>query len=56
MHMEDRLVALHRTLSDRGAKTRGQPVAVSWEKDTMQFEVEDLDGNLLVFWGSPESC
>jgi uncharacterized glyoxalase superfamily protein PhnB len=42
---------LHRELVGRGAKIVAAPFAVVWQADTYQFDVEDLDGNILVFWG-----
>ncbi len=47
----DKLLELHRELAGRGAKVVRPPFEVVWQKNTLQFEVEDLDGNLLVFWG-----
>jgi catechol 2,3-dioxygenase-like lactoylglutathione lyase family enzyme len=45
------LGALHREFVGRGAKIVAAPFAVIWQDDTYQFDVEDLDGNILVFWG-----
>ena len=42
---------LHRELAGRGASIVAPPFEVIWQKNTCQFDVEDLDGNLLVFWG-----
>jgi hypothetical protein len=42
---------LHRELAGRGANVAKPPFEVVWQKNTLQFDVEDLDGNLLVFWG-----
>lgn len=42
---------LHRELAGRGAKIVTPPFAVAWQENTYQFDVEDLDGNRLVFWG-----
>jgi|SRR5882724_907781 len=42
---------LHRELAGRGAKIIAAPFAVIWQANTYQFDVEDLDGNILVFWG-----
>jgi hypothetical protein len=36
----------------RGAKVKSPPFAVIWQADTYQLDVEDLDGNVLVFWGA----
>ena len=45
------LGALHKELQDRGAKITAAPFAVQWQEGINQFDVEDLDGNVLVFWG-----
>ena len=42
---------LHRELVGRGANIVTPPFEVVWQKNTLQFDVQDLDGNLLVFWG-----
>jgi catechol 2,3-dioxygenase-like lactoylglutathione lyase family enzyme len=48
--------ALYRELAGRGAKVGAPPSEVVWQQGTYQFEVEDLDGNILVFWnGAPEA-
>jgi len=36
---------------DRGAKISTSPFEVVWEKDLYRLDVEDLAGNVLVFWG-----
>lgn len=46
------LSGLHRELAGRGANIVTPPFEVVWQKNTFQFDVQDLDGNLLVFWGS----
>ena len=51
LHAEAAIAALHRDLTARGAKVRNAPFAVTWQQGVYQFEVQDLDGNLLVFWG-----
>jgi hypothetical protein len=43
---------LHDELAQRGAKIVSPPFPVIWAANTRQFDVEDLDGSLLVFWGS----
>ena len=45
------LAQLHAELSQRGAKVRRAPFQVPWQPKVHQLEVEDLDGNLLLFWG-----
>jgi hypothetical protein len=42
---------LHRELVGRGARIVKSPFLVVWQENTYQLEVEDLDGNLLIFWG-----
>ena len=48
----ENLIELHRELVGRGANIVTPPFDVVWQKQTLQFDVEDLDGNLLVFWGA----
>jgi hypothetical protein len=48
----DNLSHLHRELVGRGASIVTPPFEVVWQKNSWQFDVEDLDGNLLVFWGA----
>lgn len=43
---------LYKELADRGAKIVTPPFPVVWQENTYQFDVEDLDGNRLVFWGN----
>ena len=45
------LAALHKDLQKRGARITAPPFAVEWQEGICQFDVEDLDGNVLVFWG-----
>jgi catechol 2,3-dioxygenase-like lactoylglutathione lyase family enzyme len=42
---------IYRELKDRGAKIVAHPFPVVWQEDTYELDVEDLDGNLLTFWG-----
>ena len=51
LHEPDKLGALYREFKDRGAKISAAPFEVVWEKDLYQLDIEDLDGNVLVFWG-----
>ncbi len=51
LHASDKLGALYRELKDRGANISAPPFEVVWENDLYQLDVEDLDGNVLVFWG-----
>src|SRR5262249_33733831 len=48
----ENLGGLYRELVGRGASIAAPLFEVIWQKNTCQFDVEDLDGNLLVFWGS----
>ncbi len=54
LHEAEKLGALWRELEARGAKIASAPFEVVWEKGLFQLDVEDLDGNVLVFWGKPE--
>ncbi len=51
LHEPEKLGALHRELQERGAKVVAAPFEVVWEEGLYQLDVEDLDGNVLVFWG-----
>jgi uncharacterized glyoxalase superfamily protein PhnB len=42
---------LYREFTERGAKIITPPFAVIWQANTYQFDVQDLDGNIIVFWG-----
>jgi hypothetical protein len=48
----ENLTELHRELFGRKANIVKAPFEVVWQPNTLQFDVEDLDGNLLVFWGA----
>jgi catechol 2,3-dioxygenase-like lactoylglutathione lyase family enzyme len=48
----ENLSELHRDLVGRGATIATPLFEVIWQASTCQFDVEDLDGNLLVFWGA----
>lgn len=52
LHAPETLGDLFRELSERGAKIAAPPFAVIWQADTYEMDVEDLDGNVLVFWGA----
>lgn len=52
LHQPGNLEALHREFVDRGARIVSAPFEVDWQEGTYQLEVEDLDGNVLIFWGS----
>ncbi len=45
------LDGLHQDLEKRGAKITAPPFDVDWQEGIRQFDVEDIDGNILVFWG-----
>jgi predicted lactoylglutathione lyase len=51
LHNSDGIGTLYEDFSSRGATTSGPPSKVSWQEGVLQFEVHDLDGNILVFWG-----
>lgn len=51
LHDADALGLLYEELSSRGAITGGPPSEVPWQQGVFQLTVEDLDGNVLVFWG-----
>ncbi|MGH0029296.1 MAG: VOC family protein [Myxococcota bacterium] len=51
LHDSHGLDELYQEFSRRGATTQGPPSEVSWQQGVVQFEVLDLDGNILVFWG-----
>ena len=51
LHAADGIEALHRELVDRGARIAAAPFEVIWQPGTIQFDVEDPDGNILIFWG-----
>jgi predicted lactoylglutathione lyase len=45
------LDALHRELLVAGAKITKSPFKVHWDPHLYELDVEDLDGNVLMFWG-----
>ena len=51
LHDEEALGALRDELRERGAKIVAEPFEVVWAPGVHQLEVEDLDGNQLIFWG-----
>ena len=55
LHAPETLGQLHRELAGRGARIVAPPFAVVWQDNTYQFDVEDLDGNILTFWGEKPS-
>jgi catechol 2,3-dioxygenase-like lactoylglutathione lyase family enzyme len=42
---------IYRELKDRGAKIVAHPFPVIWQEGTYELDVEDIDGNILTFWG-----
>ncbi len=52
LHDYESLGALHKKLRNSGARVKAAAFSVNWAKDTMQMEIEDLDGNIIVFWGN----
>ncbi len=55
LHAYDQLGALHDELQAAGARVTAAPFEVHWAEKTMQMDVEDLDGNVLIFWGNVAS-
>jgi catechol 2,3-dioxygenase-like lactoylglutathione lyase family enzyme len=56
LHEPRQLGELYRELQHRGARIAAAPFEVVWEKGLYELDVEDLDGNVLVFWGEkPEA-
>jgi hypothetical protein len=51
LHEQVNLARLHDELRQRGAVIREAPFQVSWQPHMHQMNVEDPDGNLLLFWG-----
>jgi uncharacterized glyoxalase superfamily protein PhnB len=51
LHAADKLGALCAEFESRGARIVKHPFAVVWQPGVYQFDVEDLDGNRLLFWG-----
>ena len=52
LHDYDTLDLLHEKMCASNAKVTTAPFKVDWAEDTMQMEIEDLDGNIIVFWGN----
>jgi hypothetical protein len=52
LHRPETLGDLHRDLAARGARILQAPFPTVWQPSIYQFDVEDLDGNILVFWGA----
>ncbi len=50
LHDPQKIGALYRKLKDCGAKISAPPFEVAWEKDLYPLDVDDVDGNVLVFW------
>jgi hypothetical protein len=53
MQHPEKLGELHREFERRGAKIVTPPFAVIWQENTYELDVEDLDGNVLIFCGNP---
>lgn len=51
LHQAEQLGVLHHDFKLRGAKVTASPFEVVWEENLFQLDVEDLDGNILIFWG-----
>lgn len=50
-YKERQLPHFHEELVERGALIRRAPTPVPWQEGVHQMEVEDLDGNVFLFWG-----
>ena len=48
----ERLGELHQQFRTLGARIVSPPAEVSWQRGTLELKVEDLDGNILLFWGN----
>ena len=46
---------LHREFEEREARIVSAPFEVVWQKNIVQMDVEDLDGNILMFWADKPS-
>ena len=55
LHEAQNIGALYREFEARDANVGGVPAEALWEKGLFQFEVKDLEGNALVFWGEEPS-
>ena len=51
LHQAEQLGSLYHEFKSLGVKITVTPFEVVWEKGLYQFDVEDLDGNILIFWG-----
>ena len=49
------LDALYREFVATGAKITKTPFKVHWDQRVYEMDVEDLDGNILMFWGNMPS-
>ncbi len=52
LHDYSSLGKLHEQWAAAGARIKKAPFEVDWAEETLQLEVEDLDGNFLIFWGN----
>lgn len=52
LHRADQLDTLYNEFLSRGATIATPPFEVVWEHNLFQFDVEDPDGNKLIFWGN----
>jgi catechol 2,3-dioxygenase-like lactoylglutathione lyase family enzyme len=46
-----RLDALHQELVRSGGRVSRSPFSVPWDEHVWQMDIEDPDGNVLMFWG-----
>jgi len=51
LHKSDGLGDLYREFASRGADILSEPFPVIWQEGVYQFNVKDLDGNMLIFAG-----
>lgn len=55
LHHAELLGKLFNDFKQRGVIIAAPPFEVVWQPGLFQFDVEDLDGNRLVFWGDKPS-
>ena len=52
MHVPSKLNVLYENLIRSGAQIVNPPREVDWQKATYELSLEDLDGNVLLFWAA----
>jgi|SRR5690606_2216543 len=50
LHHPENLDELFQRFRERGARVIVEPFSVVWQEGARQFDIADLDGNLLLFW------